>query len=84
VEIAAPGVDVLSTWFDGGYLTLSGTSMSTPHVAGVAAVIAGQPASGGPVQWRAKLDGAVDHLGSAGRNPQFGFGRVNLAKAVAG
>jgi thermitase len=84
VEIAAPGVDVLSTWFDGGYMTLSGTSMATPHVAGVAAIIAGLPASGGPVQWRAKLDAAVDHLGSAGRNPQFGFGRVNLAKAVAG
>jgi thermitase len=84
VEVAAPGVDVLSTWFDGGYMSLSGTSMATPHVAGVAAIIAGQPASGGPAQWRAKLDDAVDHLGSAGRNPQFGFGRVNLAKAVAG
>lgn len=84
VEIAAPGVDILSTWLDGGYRPLSGTSMATPHVAGVAAVIAGQPGSGGPAQWRAKLDAAVDHLGSAGRNPQFGFGRVNLAKAVVG
>jgi thermitase len=84
VEVAAPGVDILSTWFDGGYRSLSGTSMATPHVAGVAAVIAGQPASGGPAQWRAKLDAAVDHLGSAGRNSQFGFGRVNLAKAAAG
>jgi thermitase len=84
VEVAAPGVDILSTWFDGGYRTLSGTSMATPHVAGVAAVIAGQPGSGGPAQWRAKLDAAVDHIGSAGRNAQFGYGRVNLAKAVAG
>jgi thermitase len=84
VEVAAPGVDIVSTWFDGGYSVQSGTSMATPHVAGVAAIIAGQPASGGPAQWRAKLDGAVDHLGSAGRNQQFGFGRVNLAKAVGG
>jgi thermitase len=83
VEIAAPGVDILSTWSDGGYRTLSGTSMSTPHVAGVAAIIAGQSPGAGPAAWRTKLDGAVDHLGSAGRNPQFGFGRVSLAKAVA-
>jgi len=82
VEVAAPGVDILSTWSDGGYRTQSGTSMAVPHVAGVAALIAARTA-GGPAAWRAKLDAAVDHLGSAGRNPQFGFGRVNLAKAVA-
>jgi thermitase len=82
VEVAAPGVDILSTWSDGGYRTQSGTSMSVPHVAGVAALIAARTA-GGPAAWRAKLDASVDHLGSAGRNPQFGFGRVNLAKAVA-
>jgi thermitase len=83
VELAAPGVDILSTWSDGGYRAISGTSMSTPHVAGVAAVIAGQAPSAGPAQWRRKLDAAADHLGTPGRNPQFGYGRVNLAKAVA-
>ena len=35
VEIAAPGVDITSTWNNGGYNTISGTSMATPHVAGV-------------------------------------------------
>jgi len=82
VEIAAPGVDILSAWTDGGYRTQSGTSMSTPHVAGVAAIIAART-PGGPAAWRSELQTAVDRLGSAGRNPQFGFGRVNLAKAVA-
>lgn len=39
VEIAAPGVCINSTWLNGGYNTISGTSMASPHVAGAAAVI---------------------------------------------
>jgi thermitase len=82
VEVAAPGVDIVSTW-SRGYRMLSGTSMATPHVAGVAAIIAARDPAGGPAAWRAKLASAVDDLGAAGRDPQFGFGRVNLEKAVA-
>lgn len=39
VEIAAPGVDVWSTGPGNSYLSLSGTSMATPHVSGVAAML---------------------------------------------
>lgn len=38
IDIIAPGVYIYSTWKDGGYNTISGTSMATPHVAGAAAV----------------------------------------------
>jgi thermitase len=82
VEVAAPGVNILSTWNNGGYNVISGTSMATPHAAGVAAIIAGRYPSGGPPLWRTKLDGAVDDLPPAGRDPNTGFGRVNLLQAA--
>ena len=40
VDVVAPGVAVYSTWPNGTYKTSSGTSMATPHVAGVVALMA--------------------------------------------
>ena len=34
VDIAAPGSNILSTWHTGGYNSISGTSMATPHISG--------------------------------------------------
>ncbi|MBO6585040.1 MAG: S8 family peptidase [Gracilimonas sp.] len=47
IEYAAPGVDVESLWRDGGVNTISGTSMATPHVAGVLLVTGGNPVADG-------------------------------------
>jgi thermitase len=84
VEVAAPGVNVESTYTGGLYMSLSGTSMATPHAAGVAAVIADLNATANAATIRSKLDAAVDDLGAAGRDPSYGFGRVNLCKAAGG
>ena len=47
IENCAPGVAVFSTWKDGGYNTISGTSMASPHAAGV--LLFGNPSSDGTV-----------------------------------
>jgi thermitase len=85
VEIAGPGVDVLSTYnsSDTSYTTLSGTSMATPHVAGATAIIWDKYPTATASTIRSKLDAAVDDLGTPGRDTVFGFGRVNLAKAAS-
>jgi thermitase len=84
VEIAGPGVSVLSTIPGGQYAKLSGTSMATPHVSGVTGVLWQLFPGSTAASIRSRLDAAVDDLGPAGRDQTFGFGRVNLCKAAGG
>jgi len=81
VEVAAPGVDILSTKLGGGYVRMSGTSMATPHVAGAASLLWGLTPSETVATIRARLDAAVDDLGAPGRDPAYGYGVVDLTRA---
>ena len=81
-DIVGPGVDVLSTQWNGGYTTMSGTSMATPHLAGVAALML----SANPNLTVAQMDSIIEvtsvDLGATGKENTFGAGRVDAFAAV--
>ena len=84
VDLAAPGSSIYSTYWNGAstYGTLSGTSMATPHVAGVSALLAGLPQSRTAQQIRAALELTALDLGPLGRDYLYGFGLVQAGRAV--
>ncbi len=81
VELAAPGVSILSTYKDGGYATMSGTSMAAPHVAGVAALVIASGVSG-PDAVRLRLQTTAQDLGDSGKDNLYGYGLVDAENAV--
>ena len=82
VEVAAPGVHVYSTVWDDSYMRMSGTSMSAPHVSGVAALIWSQSPNMTRDQVRVQLRYTADDLGDSGFDIYYGYGRINARKAV--
>ena len=58
VDLIAPGVCILSTWRGGGYNTISGTSMATPHVTGAAALYKANNPGASPAQVKSALQDA--------------------------
>lgn len=99
VEIAAPGVAVLSTWKDStnfagpqpfsfaGYpgeyfIEANGTSMASPHVAGVAALLMASDANYTAEAVRKKINGTALDLGEIGKDKLYGYGLVDASSAL--
>jgi subtilisin family serine protease len=83
VELAAPGVGVLSTVPGGGHEAWSGTSMATPHVAAVTALVWSANPLWKPAQVRNALKRSAEDLGGAGRDVYFGHGLARAQAALA-
>ncbi|MDB5920142.1 MAG: peptidase [Massilia sp.] len=82
VSIAAPGAGIWTTSKGGTYGGWNGTSFASPVAAGVAALMmAAAPMLDGAQIEAAMFATAVD-LGASGRDPYFGYGRVNALAAV--
>lgn len=82
VDLAAPGVNILSTYLGGGYAYADGTSMASPHVAGVAGLLlSANPLLSGAEVKQSLQQSAFD-LGNAGFDYLYGFGLVNAVNAL--
>lgn len=81
VHIAAPGSEILSTWLGNQYEEHSGTSMATPEVAGVAALVLSLEPKLSVKELRERLFDSVDRLDSLKGKVSTG-GRLNAARAV--
>lgn len=94
VDIAAPGVDVYSTFpmeapcsiceraNEYEYGTISGTSMATPHVAGVLALLKSFKPDATPEELIDAMQSSAEDLGSTGKDKDFGHGLVQAFAAV--
>jgi subtilisin family serine protease len=94
VDVAAPGTSIVSTapthatvaWPSGtpGYGGMSGTSMATPYVVALAAILRGAHPTETAAQIRARIVDTADDLGSTGWDSSFGNGLIDPPAALAG
>ncbi|MGO1057644.1 S8 family peptidase [Planococcus sp. FY231025] len=93
MEIVAPGTGIYSSYpkeldiwdaKNDGFVSLTGTSMAAPHIAGVLALYKEQHPALTNVKLREILQSTVRDLGTAGRDQTFGYGLVQYTKAVTG
>ncbi|MEF3311719.1 S8 family peptidase [Paenibacillus sp. GYB004] len=83
IDVAAPGVNIASTYPDNHYAALSGTSMASPHVTALAALIRSvNPQLANTEVMELMRQTAVD-LGTSGKDKYFGYGQIDIVKALS-
>jgi subtilisin family serine protease len=83
VDVSAPGVGITSTYRDGTYRSMGGTSMATPHVVGLVALIRSLHPEFTLPEIETALKATARDLGAPGRDDLYGAGRIDVAAAVA-
>lgn len=88
VMLSAPGVRILAAYrtSQGGhtYAYFDGTSLAAPMVSGVAALLIAHFPAWTPAQVIARLVATATDLGKKGRDPYYGYGRIDAARALTG
>lgn len=88
MDLTGPGAEVNSTYKDGYYKILNGTSMATPHVSAAAALVLSIPAGAydlnangiwEPIEVKNKLEDTAEDLGLSGYEQGAGLVRPDLA-----
>lgn len=82
IDVVAPGDNIYTTALGGGYTYASGTSFSTPMANGICAMVWSANPFLGPNEVESRLFASCDDLGAPGEDIVFGWGRVNLDKAM--
>lgn len=82
VDVVAPGENIASTYFQKQYAALSGTSMASPHVAALAGMIRSLNPDLTNVEVMELLRTSVVDLGEPGKDPYYGYGRIDVKKAL--
>ncbi len=82
IDVAAPGTDITTTYIDQGYISMSGTSLASPQVAGIAGLlISYYPTESSQDIIDRIIYSAVD-AGTSGRDDYYGYGIVNANLAM--
>lgn len=82
VDVAAPGVNIASTYMNNQYASLSGTSMASPHAAALAALIrSANPKLTNKEVMDLMRNTAAD-LGASGRDDDYGYGQIDVYRAL--
>jgi thermitase len=82
IDIAAPGVQIPSTYFNQQYAALSGTSMASPHVAGLAGLIRSANPNLSNKEVMNIIKSSAYDLGAKGNDIEFGRGLIDVSGAL--
>jgi thermitase len=83
IDVAAPGVDIPSTYFENQYAALSGTSMASPHVTGLAGLILSTNPTLSNKEVMDIIRSSSYDIGEVGKDEYFGEGLIDVNRALA-